>query len=320
MSDDPFPELAVGLKADADAKRQQEPEEAEEPAFKATYNNKTQPRFPVRGESWRHPVTGEVKYWHGSGWYLEPPKDELERVDDLPEGEDPEPAEEESDPQQPDVPDEGQQADEEESPAFIEPEGADGPMIVDPVADQLGDGGNAEREHLTSIDAMVLAAEELVLNSKSLVDDVRDFLLEQIKHRPKPWSATSQAEQRDIAAACEQNAKELVRKTIEAVAVGRAANPIRCLLESFVEKDGIKVTLKVKPIAEEDSLAAIVGLHKARGKHVMLTVAALEDYSEGRDVETDPDEPQLGFEAGTDEYPDDDSDLAGDDENEDSES
>lgn len=173
-----------------------------------------------------------------------------------------------------------------------------------------GDGGRAEAEHLTAIERMEQAATDFQLTSEALVFDVRDFLLEQIKVRPKPWSATSSGEQRDVAAACEHAAQELVRKVVEAIrADGR--DPIRALLESYSEKDGLKASLKVKTFSEEESLAAVVGLHRAVGKHVLIIVASADDYKGGeREPEILPDEPGLQFEAGTD-HPEDDADLAG---------
>src|SRR3546814_7063052 len=50
--------------------------------------------------------------------------------------------------------------------------------------------------------------------------------------RPKPWSGTSQAEQRDVAAACEVSAKELVRKVAEHIA-SNGVPAVRILLTNF---------------------------------------------------------------------------------------
>src|SRR3546814_17185267 len=75
-------------------------------------------------------------------------------------------------------------------------------------------------------------AMELMLNADEMVFDIRDFLLDQIKARPKPWSGTSQAEQRDVAAACEVSAKELVRKVAEHIA-SNGVPAVRILLTNF---------------------------------------------------------------------------------------
>lgn len=170
-------------------------------------------------------------------------------------------------------------------------------------ANQQGEQGtaDAERQHSGAIAAMQNIADQLELDTDELVYDVRDFLLDTIKSRPKPWSATSQGEQRDVAAACEHAAKELVRKIVEAVAT-RGADPIRVLLTKVnAGGDDIVVTGKVKFLDAEPSERdkAILSLHHGIGHFVMLTRATVEDYAgQGREAETDPDDPEFGFEAG----------------------
>lgn len=170
-------------------------------------------------------------------------------------------------------------------------------------ADHLVPQGTADlpEQHDSAICRMEELATRAELSSGQMVFDVRDFLLDQIKTRPKPWSACSPGEQRDIAAAAEHAANELVRKVVEGLAAnGRVA--IRALLQSYAEKDGITATLKIKPNGEDEALEAIIGLHRAQGKHVMITVASADDHKQGdRDAEMDVEEPGLNFEAGGDE-------------------
>ncbi len=121
-----------------------------------------------------------------------------------------------------------------------------------------------ESAHQTAIERMEQNATDFVIDERSLVPDVRDFLLQNIKDRPKPWAATSNAEQQDVAGACEHAAVELVRKVVEAIRSSGATDPIRCLLVGFADKgDDIKVDLKVKAIDAEDTLKAVMSLHKA---------------------------------------------------------
>jgi hypothetical protein len=187
-----------------------------------------------------------------------------------------------------------------------------------PAADPVDNGGeevtgDGTGESLPVIDQLEAAADAIEFNTQSLVFDLRDGIIEFLKRMPKPWGITPFDQQQDIAAAAEHVAKEMVRRAVEAMASdGRTS--IRALLESYTEKDGIKVTLKVKTFSEDEALAAVIGLHKAQGKHVLITVASADDYAEDRrDPPTMPDQPGLGFEAGTDDHPEDDSDLAGDD-------
>lgn len=167
--------------------------------------------------------------------------------------------------------------------------------------EQDGEGWDAEGEHNTAVDRLVTMADELELSRGEMVFDVRDFLLDVIRARPKPWSATSQAEQRDVAAACEHAAKELVRKVVEAVAAN-GVDSIRVLLTKVNIAGDIVISGKVKTYDEDEEDRAVAQLHRAIGKHVMLTRASADDYADGsREAETDADEPDLGFEAGDDE-------------------
>lgn len=162
--------------------------------------------------------------------------------------------------------------------------------------DDIGTEGVEDYQPSPAIERMEQIASEFELDHKALVETARDFLIEQIKNRPKPWSAMLEAEQRDVASAAEHASVELVRKIVEAIAAGEK-QPIRCLLESYVEKDGIKLTLKVKTFNDEESLAAVLALHKARGKHVLVTAASVDDYRGGGDAKIDADAPQMDFEA-----------------------
>lgn len=181
-----------------------------------------------------------------------------------------------------------------------------------PQNDLPGDGGIREEEVTQATEALEAMAEAIDLGEDrgAIVARATAFLVELFKARPKPWGQMSQAEQRDVVAALETNAKELVRRIAETVAKN-GAEPVRCLLEGYTEKDGIKATLKVKPMDEDEEEAAVLALHRARGKFVLLTVASADDYhsTPARD-ESQPDQPALGFEAGTDEIDLEASDLA----------
>lgn len=207
----------------------------------------------------------------------------------------------------------------EEPSAAIHPE----PGEVDAALGRLGSAvareeskvDLSETAHVGAIERMENIATEYDIDQRSLVPDVRDFLLDQIKARPKPWSATSKDEQHDVAAACEHAAVELVRKIVEALAADQTRNPIRCLLVGYSDKgDDIKVDLKVKALSIEETTGAVVALHKAKGKHVLVTVASVDDYrGDGREAELMEDQPPLDFEADPlPPHPSDDSDLAGD--------
>lgn len=167
-------------------------------------------------------------------------------------------------------------------------------------ANQQAENGTADAEgqHSRAVDGMNNITEQMEISTGEMIYDVRDFLIDQIKARPKPWSSTSQAEQRDVAAACEHAAKEVVRKIVEAVAA-RGASPVRVLLTKVTLGSDMVIAGKVKTFSPEEENAAVDTLHKAIGKHVLLTVASADDYTgNGRDAQTDVDEPPLNFEAG----------------------
>lgn len=164
----------------------------------------------------------------------------------------------------------------------------------------------AEGELMPAISRLSTIAEESLPEGRALVRFATTFMLDQIKHSPR-WSDLLEAGQRDLAATIQTNAEDLVTKIIEAVRAN-GAQPIRALLESYSEKDGIKASLKIKPIDDEEALQAIIGLHRAQGKHVLVTVASAQDFDQSpAEIPIEPDEPGLGFDAG------DDSDLAGGD-------
>lgn len=167
-----------------------------------------------------------------------------------------------------------------------------------------GDEGKLGAEHQTAVDRLELLGQKAELDIDFLLGDVREFFLDMFKTRPRPWSACSEAEQRDIVAACDHSARDFIRQTVELVrADGR--DSIRALLESYSEKDGIKATIKIKPVDEDDALAAVIGLHKAQGKHVLVTVASADDYTgQRRESEIQPDAPSMSFEG-----PDNNADL-----------
>ncbi len=170
-------------------------------------------------------------------------------------------------------------------------------------------GFDAEAAHSVAVDRIEGIVDEVMLNSKELVFDIRDTLLEIIKTRPKPWSGTSQQEQRDIAAALEISSKELVRKVVEQIASNGTAS-VRVLLTKFnMSGSDMVITGKVKTYDDAEKDRVTLTLMHSLNKHVMLTRASAEDYVQGeREAETDEDEPGFGFEGGDAQQDDDDND------------
>jgi len=143
--------------------------------------------------------------------------------------------------------------------------------------------------------------QESEFSPDTLAGDVRDTMLDLFRSRPKPWSAMTEAEQNDVVRALEYASRELVLKAVDAIRSTGTESPIRAILESYNEKDGIKAALKIKTMGEQDGEAAVLALHKARGKMVLVTLASADDYLGDRgDPAIMPDQSGLDFEAGAD--------------------
>ncbi len=161
----------------------------------------------------------------------------------------------------------------------------------------------ADTAGAADLDAIEAIADGAEFDAATLVGDVRDCLLDIVRNRPKPWQQMTSGEQADVARTIEYAAKTTVQKMLDTIiAAQNGITPIRAILESYAEKDGIKAQLKIRAMTDEQSEAAIVGLHKARGKIVTITVADDKDFDgEREEFEPDPDQGGLEFEAGSDE-------------------
>ena len=165
-----------------------------------------------------------------------------------------------------------------------------------------GGADPADDVGLTALERLEELAVDYAIDTHSMVSDLRDAQLEIFKHRPKPWGAMTEDEQRAVADALEHSAKELVRRAVEAIAA-RGKKPVRVLLTKISMGDGIVVTGKVKALGEVETDEAVMTLHHSRNKIVMLTVADVSDFTrENPDADIDADQPDLDFEAGGDDF------------------
>jgi hypothetical protein len=165
-----------------------------------------------------------------------------------------------------------------------------------PKADPVTVGDDDAAEGNLAIDRMGAIVADSEFDAATLVGDIRDCMIDIIKSRPKPWIQLSNAEQHDVVRQVEYAAREMVAKAVDLVRADGKDAPIKAILESYAEKDGIKATLKIKTMGEDDSLAAVAALHSARGKMVLITKASADDYSGQRaEAMTDPDQPGLEF-------------------------
>lgn len=166
----------------------------------------------------------------------------------------------------------------------------------------------SEAAHERQLVELEVAAASAHLDPASLIADLRDAMLGQVKQVQKPWHLMTPAQQRDLAAALEQSAGAFVRRVVEEIAA-RGQEPVRVFLKKVVIGEKIELAGEVKTFSQDEEDSAVTLLHHARGKNVMLTVASKEDYAQShREAETDVEEPALDFEAGGAEVSD--SDLA----------
>lgn len=131
------------------------------------------------------------------------------------------------------------------------------------------------------------------LDIGDLAGSLRDSMLELFRHRPKPWSAMTEAEQRDVAFAVERS----VQSTVRAACVLLAAEDrphIMARLEKFTAKGGKYQAALVSQGGPE--LAA--DLARLDGHVVLIISADGERYANpDGDAAVQPDEPPLEFDA-----------------------
>lgn len=150
------------------------------------------------------------------------------------------------------------------------------------------------------------ALSDIVANAEIDIDtvggDCRDIMLDIIKHRPKPWDAMDEAEKLDVVKAIEFAVREMVSKAVDVLADSEKIG-IKGLLETYSEKDGFKVTVKVRGSDNEEmGDQAVLILHKSQGKLVKIIPCSAEDYlGEREGVDIPSDEPEIDFEGSTEE-------------------
>jgi hypothetical protein len=138
---------------------------------------------------------------------------------------------------------------------------------------------------------------EADLDLATLGGDCRDIMLDIVKHRPKPWDAMDSAEQQDVVKAIEYATRQMVQRVVDAVRSDEQ-DGVKGLLESYTEKDGFKVAIKVRTgdNDELDSGHEVLILHRAQGKLVKIVPCSAEDYMGQRaDVETPGNQPEMDF-------------------------
>lgn len=166
---------------------------------------------------------------------------------------------------------------------------------------------------------LVEMCEEAEFESGTLVGDIRDLLIEDAKHRPKPWSQMNQRQQGDFVRAAEEVARKIIGKVVIVLAEQDDIT-VHATLKGYAADGG---TFKLKLVARGDMEVA-QQLYALDGHEVVLISADSKRFTgQRRDPPIAPDQGALTFadppggeakeEIRSDPpaHPADDSDLAG---------
>jgi hypothetical protein len=138
-------------------------------------------------------------------------------------------------------------------------------------------------------DAEVLAVAQ-DLATETLTGDVRDFILDRLRHEQDrlPWHERSEAEQRDTVYRVETAVHKVVRQAVEIIAAG-GRRSIRATLEQITVKDGITGKVVLSKFDEQR-----YALMDAAGSSILIVVADPEEFTgERSSVAIRPDQSEL---------------------------
>lgn len=93
-----------------------------------------------------------------------------------------------------------------------------------------------------------LAEEVLLLSADTLRGDVRDAILDQIKHLKKPFQQLSEMEQEMVISHADKIARNLCRQAVRLVAAEGNVQ-IEATIDSVQVKDGLKITMAASGLA-----------------------------------------------------------------------
>ncbi len=178
--------------------------------------------------------------------------------------------------------------------------GADAETIA--AAQALADSGkpdgedNAEQIALqeSALERLENTINEADLDTKSLVADVTGTILELFKRRPKPWSASSPQEQRDVAKVAGFAAKELVNRVVSLVAANNRP-AIRAVLDGITVSDKVTGKFKLASMPEDQMAEILSELYHANRKMILIITADSGQYEETDREHVETENPELPF-------------------------
>ena len=128
------------------------------------------------------------------------------------------------------------------------------------------------------------------LAKETLTGDIRDFILDRIKHEQdkRPWDQRSEADQQFTVNQVEGACQRLVERAVEIIAAG-GRKAIKATLEQVTFKDGIKATISLSKFDEMRHALA-----DSQGSTIVIFVADPEEFSgERAPAKIRPDQPAL---------------------------
>lgn len=132
-----------------------------------------------------------------------------------------------------------------------------------------------------------ISSDTVDLAVQTLSGDIRDFILDRLRHEhsPVPWMSRSEAEQRDTIDSVTLAAERVVRETVRIIAGDGRKAMVGKLLQVTV-KDGIKAQIELN---RHDELRH--ELMDAEGMQVLLVVADVSAFiGERAEVKVKPDQ------------------------------
>lgn len=196
-----------------------------------------------------------------------------------------------------------------EGGAPLEPVEGDGVTELREAVAELGDTLDEAEEVTYPIAARIEAmAETAVLDTRTLVGDLRDTFLDMFRTRPKPWSQMTEDEQRQVIIALEQASRHLVTQAVQLVSAAGDGS-FTAKLEKYADGGGLKIALTAESTTDN-----VLACHAAQGQYVTVARYDPKPFSGERRAPTiEPDEPEMLFEGDQGDPPvtppGDDSDL-----------
>lgn len=177
----------------------------------------------------------------------------------------------------------------------VAPSDASAPSSTSGAGEPTPPAPDEDREsvHERRMERLHNLVEEAKFESGTAFGDLRDTVLEIVKHRPKVWSAMDQSEQRDLIRFVEAAAKRILNKVVQVVAEEGAESINATLTPTWAVKgETIEAKVKIDHVDNE----ILTDLFKLAGHRIVLVSADDARFSGARKPQDgEPDQPEIPF-------------------------